>query len=107
MKTLKFSKEHIPLILSGQKTTTWRCFNDKGLKKGDEVVLLGHGSKKPFARAVLTEVKEKTFKELDEKDMEGHEGFRDKEEMLKIYSGYYKIKIVPENSLKIIKFKIL
>ncbi len=107
MKTIKFSKTHMPSILSGQKTTTWRCFDDKDLRKGDEIVFLDHETKKPFVKAMLTEVKEKTFKELDKKDREGHEEFRDDKEMLKTYSEYYKTEITPETPLKIIKFKIL
>jgi len=33
MKTLKFSKNLIPSIVSGEKTITWRCLDDKDLKK--------------------------------------------------------------------------
>ena len=107
MKTLKFSKEIIPAILTGAKTTTWRCFDDKDLKRGDEVFLLDSETKKSFAKAVLVEVKEKTFGELDEGDKKGHEKFKSNEEMLKMYSRYYKTEITPDTSLKIIKFEIL
>jgi hypothetical protein len=31
MKTLKFYDNLIPLILSGEKTSTWRIFDDKNL----------------------------------------------------------------------------
>jgi hypothetical protein len=107
MKTLKFSKNLIPSILSGEKTTTWRCFDDKDLKEGDEVLFLEHETKKPFAKVKLVEIKEKTFKELNEEDREGHEKFKNDEEMLKTYSEYYKTEITPDTPLKIIKFKIL
>ncbi len=107
MKTLKFSKELIPEILSGQKTITWRFFDDKNLKKGDEVLFLDSETKKSFAKAVLVEVKEKTFRELDEEDKRGHEKFKNDEEMLKTYSEYYGTEITPDTLLKVIEFKIL
>lgn len=31
MKVLKFSENLVPLILSGQKTATWRMFDEKDL----------------------------------------------------------------------------
>lgn len=107
MKTLKFSQKHIPSILSGQKTITWRCFDDKDLEKGDEILFLDNETKEPFARAALLEVREKTFGELDGEDKKGHEEFRNNEEMLKTYSEYYRTEITPDTPLKIIKFKIL
>jgi len=36
MKSLKFSAELVPLILSGEKTMTWRFWDDKDLDSGDE-----------------------------------------------------------------------
>ncbi len=106
MKTLKFSKELLPEILSGKKTVTWRCFDDKDLKEGDEVLLLEHETKNPFAKAVLTKVNEKTFGELSKEDKKGHEEFKIDEEMYKTYSEYYKREITPDTLLKVIQFKI-
>ena len=60
-----------------------------------------------FAKAKITNVVEKKFKDLDEKDMERHEKFVSKEEMYETYSTYYN-RTVDENTLvKIIKFEIL
>lgn len=107
MKTLKFSKELIPDILSGKKSVTWRCFDDKNLEEGDEVIFLDYQNKKPFAKSVFDKVKEKTFKELNEEDKKGHEVFQNDEEMYKTYSDYYKTEITPDTAVKIIRFKIL
>ena len=107
MKTLKFSKELISEILSGEKTVTWRCFDDKDLKEGDEVIFLDIENKQPFAKGLLTEVIEKTFRELTEEDRKGHEEFKGEKEMFKTYSEYYKTEITSDTSLKVIKFKIL
>lgn len=107
MKTLKFSKKLIPDIISGRKTMTWRCLDDKDLKVGDEVLFLDKETKQPFAKVILTEVEEKIFKDLTDEDKKGHEDFKSEEEMFKTYSEYYKTEITPETSLKVIKFKLL
>jgi len=107
VKTLKFSKDFISEILSGRKTATWRCFDDKDLKKGDEVLCLEYGGRRVFAKILLTEVEEKTFGELNEEDRKGHEEFKNDEEMYKVYSEYYKKEITPDTPVKIIRFKIL
>lgn len=37
MKTLKFTPELCALIVTGQKKSTWRLFDDKNLQVGDEL----------------------------------------------------------------------
>lgn len=107
MKTLKFRKELSDLILKNEKTSTWRLFDDKDLKEGDIVQFLVWETKEEFATAEIVNVLEKTFKELDEKDLEGHEKFDSKDEMYATYSKYYN-KNVDENTIvKIIKFKLI
>ena len=107
MKKLKFFTNLIPLIVSGEKTVTWRLFDDKDLKSGDEVIFLDSELGQPFAKAVLVEVEEKIFKEVSEEDKDGHEKFKTNEEMLKTYSDYYKTEVSLDTSLKIVRFKIL
>jgi len=75
MKTLKFREKLSKLILSGEKTTTWRLFDDKDLSKGDIISFLIWETGEEFAKAKLIQVKEKNFGELAEKDFEGHEKF--------------------------------
>ena len=93
-------------MLSGEKDTTWRLFDDKDLKEGDEVIFLDKEKQKPFAKVLLIEVQEKTFKELIEEDKKGHESFKSEEEMLKTYSDYYKTEVSLDTPLKVIKFKL-
>ena len=63
--------------------------------------------REPFAKAKIINVVEKKFKDLDEKDMEGHESLNQKEEMYATYSNYYN-KTIDENTLvKIIKFELI
>ncbi len=107
IKTLKFRKILSELILRNEKNTTWRIFDDKDIKEGDIIQFLVWETKETFAKAKIINVIEKKFKDLDEKDMEGHEKFETKEEMYETYSKYYN-KIIDENTLvKIIKFELI
>lgn len=107
MKALKFANNLVPLILNGNKTTTWRLFDDKDLTTGDNVVFLDHDKNKPFAHVELTDVKETTFRSLTPQDKVGHENYATDEEMLESFSNYYKIDVNLDSSLKIIKYKLL
>ena len=107
IKTLKFRNNLSELILKNEKNTTWRIFDDKDIKEGDIIQFLVWETKEPFAKAKIINVVEKKFKDLDAKDMEGHEKFKSKEEMYATYSAYYN-KTVDENTLvKIIKFELI
>ncbi len=107
MKTLKFRKTLSELILQGKKSTTWRLFDDKNLSANDIVSFLVWETKKEFAKAKITKIKEIPFRELTEKDFEGHEKFLSDEEMYGTYSRYYN-RLVDKNTLvKIIKFELI
>lgn len=107
MKTLKFRKNLSELILKNEKTTTWRIFDDKDIKKGDIIKFLIWETKEEFANAKIVNVIEKKFKDLDEDDLDGHEKFSSKDKMYETYSTYYN-KTVDENTLvKIIKFNLI
>lgn len=107
IKTLKFRKDLSELILKNEKNTTWRIFDDKDIKEGDIIQFLVWETREMFAKAKITNVVEKKFKDLDEKDIEGHEKFASKEEMYETYSTYYN-RTLDENTLvKIIKFELI
>jgi uncharacterized protein YhfF len=40
MKTLKFNHELAQLILAGEKTSTWRLYDDKDLSVDDEIKII-------------------------------------------------------------------
>ena len=40
MKTLKFASHLVQKILSGEKTSTWRLFDDKDLQVGDGLIFV-------------------------------------------------------------------
>jgi hypothetical protein len=107
MKTVKFRPHLIPIVLSGEKTSTWRLFDDKDLKEGDELSLLNWETKEEFARAIITKVEEKKLKDLEESDFEGHEKFESEEKMYETYRKYYGDKVTPDTIVKMVDFKLL
>jgi hypothetical protein len=104
LKTMKFDDGLVPLVISGAKTCTWRLWDDKNLKKGDEVWFVKGADRIKFAKAKLISVIEKKFDELNEEDCEGHEDYSDKYEA---YSKYYGKKVLPNDPVKVIKFELL
>ena len=56
MKTLKFTPPLVKMILDGNKTTTWRLFDDKDSQPGDKLNLQNCGTGKDFAKAEILEI---------------------------------------------------
>ncbi len=104
IKKLKFFEPLIKLILNGKKNTTWRINDDKNISKNDTLSLCDNNGKE-FMETKVLETRETIFKDLTEKDKDGHEKFSSDEEMYKIYSNYYNMKVTPEIKLKVIKFQ--
>lgn len=90
MKTLKFRPYLVPLVLDGSKNITWRLFDDKNIQKEDIVNLVNKETGEEFGKVKIARVKETTFGQLTEEDVNGHETFKDDEEMYKTYSTFYK-----------------
>jgi hypothetical protein len=107
MKIVKFRDYLVPLILEGSKNSTWRLFDDKNLSVNDEIELREFGKENSFAKAKITKVIEKPFKELSDKDKIGHEVYNNDDEMFGTYSRYYKTKVGPESVVKIIWFELI
>lgn len=107
MKTLKFRPHLIPPILSREKTSTWRLFDDKDLQVGDTIELINSDTKEVFGEADLTDVKEKPLGQLEDVDFEGHEKFESEEKMYETYRKYYGDKVDENIIVKIIKFKLI
>ena len=107
MKLVKFQHDLVKLVLSGEKTSTWRLFDDKNLSIDDMIELREFGKDTPFGTANIVRVIEKSFKELTDEDKVGHETFADDAEMYRTYSTYYKTEVGPETRLKIIWFELL
>ena len=107
MKTLKFAHELVGSVLDGNKTTTWRLFDDKNLSLGDSLSLIDSGTGESFARARIVSVQAKKLADISDDDFEGHEKFADREEMLRVYRGYYGEMVDWDTVVKIINFVLL
>ena len=107
IKTLKFTEKLSYLILEGKKTSTWRLFDDKNLKESDLLNFKVSETNKDFAKAKITTIKEKRLGDVKETDYDGHETYRDSEEMLKTYRGYYGEKVNNDTIIKIISFNLI
>jgi len=107
MKTIKFADNLVPLIISGEKTSTWRLFDDKNLSQGDELSLINSSSGKEFATAQIISIREKILKDINEDDFVGHEKFESREKMLAMYQKYYGDRATEDSVVKMIHFKIL
>lgn len=106
MKTLKFKEGLVPLVLSGEKDSTWRLFDDKDLQEGDEIVLINKDTLEPFGKALITSVRERKLGALQDADFEGHGRYESEEKMYEDFKKYYGDKVTPDSVLKIIRFKL-
>ncbi len=106
-KTLKFTKVLSELILKGEKTTTWRIFDDKNISTGDLFIFIVKELLQEFAKAKIKDVKETSFKNLSFKDWDGHEKFSSNEEMYNTYSKYYDTQITEYTIVKVIQFELI
>jgi ribonuclease HI len=111
MKTLKFDHELAKLIIAGEKTSTWRLYDDKDLSVDDEIKFIDKvnpaDSKtwQMIGEGIVTEVIEKKLGSVTEDDMKGHEAFDSREQMLNVYKDYYGERVTFDTPVKIVFFK--
>ncbi len=94
------------MIQNGQKTATWRIFDDKDLQVGDDLELVEFETGEVFAKAEIVSVREKKMSEITDEDFDGHESYPSKEDMLKTYQGYYGDRVSWDTVIKMITFKL-
>jgi len=107
MKTLKLFDHLAPLVLSGEKTTTWRMFDDKDLQVGDDIRFIKTNSGEEFAFARITAVTEKKLGEIGEADYAGHERYGSPEELLASFRKAYGDQVTMDTPVKMIEFKVI
>ncbi len=104
MKTLKFAPHLVENILAGEKTSTWRLFDDKDLKVGDALAFLNKATLERFGTAVITSLYSKTLGTLTDEDWAGHERFPSEKEMYDTYRKYYGDNVDRDSEVKILTF---
>lgn len=106
MKTIKFRGHLVSAIIAGEKTATWRLFDDKDLTVGDELSFIEFGDETPFANAVISEVIEKPLGDLTPEDKIGHEYYESEQAMYEQFSSYYNKPINARTLVKIVRFQL-
>ncbi|MDD2657645.1 MAG: NUDIX domain-containing protein [Candidatus Pacebacteria bacterium] len=104
MKTLKFAPHLVEKILSGEKNSTWRLFDDKNLQEGDELIFINKETGEQFGTAKITSLKTKTLGTLTDDDRAGHEKYASDNEMYASYKKYYGDKVDENSEVKILTF---
>ncbi len=107
MKSLKFMPYLVPKVLSGEKTSTWRLFDEKDLQVGDEFIMINKENSEEFAKGKITKVEEKKLGELEDSDFDGHEKYKNQDDMLNHYRGYYGDKVFLDTPVKMVGFKLI
>ena len=83
-----------------------RLFDDKDLKVGDDLELINSDDGNVFAKAVIMDVINKKLAEVDDVDLDGHEKWNNKEEMLESLKKYYGDRVNLDTIVKIIRFNL-
>ncbi len=104
MKTLKFTPELMKKILKGDKTSTWRLFDEKDLIIGDKLTFVNKETGEIFGDAIITSLVIKNLGALNDADWIGHEKFST-EEMYKTYRKYYGDRVDENSEVKILNFE--
>jgi hypothetical protein len=106
MKTLKFAPNLISSIINGEKTSTWRLFDDKNLRQGDTLLFINTENGEQFGTGSITSVVTKTLGALDDSDFVGHERYSSLEEMYSNFRKYYGDRVNENTEVKIVRFTL-
>lgn len=106
MKTIKFTTSLAEMILAGEKTATWRLFDDKDLADGDELEFVNKETGEVFGRAIVVRVYTKPIGQVNEDDYSGHERYASHSAMLDELRKYYGDTVDDSTELKIVRFQM-
>lgn len=106
MKIIKFRDHLVSKILDGSKTVTWRLFDDKELRVGDELTFQNWNTGENFAKGKIVGVREKILGKLEPADFDGHERYESEEAMYKHYREYYGDRVNQDTVVKMITFEV-
>lgn len=112
MKTLKLDHALAEQVRSGQKTTTWRMYDDKDIGVNDTIELLDKvDSSDPstwtvIGTATVNQVIEKRLGDIGASDIVGHNFYASREDMLKNFQKYYGAQVTFDTPIKLIHFTL-
>ncbi len=98
------------MIMQGQKSSTWRLYDDKDLSVDDQIKIIDKvdpdepTSWVVIGEGVVTEVLQKKLGSVDQADMNGHEPFTNLQQMLDVYRTYYGQRVTLDTPVKIVRF---
>jgi ribonuclease HI len=110
MKALKLEHSLAELVKQGEKTSTWRLFDDKDISVNDDLQLIDKveasnpATWRVIGVAHVNSVIQKRLGDIEPQDYEGHEAFASSEEMLATYRKYYGPNVDLDTIVKIIRF---
>jgi len=110
MKKLKLDHELAQMVQNGDKTSTWRLFDDKDLTVNDLVQLVDKVTPdqpqtwKVIGICRINRIIEKRIGDIQPEDYEGHELRESPEDRLKAYRVYYGDRVTFDTPLKMIHF---
>lgn len=110
MKKLKLDHELAQMVQNGDKTSTWRLFDDKDLTVNDQVELVDKiipdqpQTWKVIGIARINRIIEKRVGDIQPEDYEGHEPHESPEARLKAYRAYYGDRVTWDTPVKMIHF---
>ena len=113
MKAIKLDHKLAELVRAGEKTATWRIYDDKDLHVNDEIQLIDKVDPKDpgtwivVSNATIDVIIEKRLGDITPGDYVGHETFSSQEEMLKTYQHYYGPQVTLKTPVKMIHFTLL
>lgn len=112
MKKLKFDHHESNLIRSGEKTSSWRVYDDKNISVNDEVELVDKvdpGNPSTWVEIGVGHVDtilEKRFRDVRPDDFVGQEPHHSAEEMLEHFQKYYGPQVDLDTPVKMIHFHL-
>lgn len=113
MKTLKLDHVLAQQVLRGEKTVTWRIYDDKNISVGDEVQLIDKVDPKNRAQwqvigiATIEAVVEKRIKDITAEDMEGHAHYASTADIVQEFQQYYGSEVDEQTPVKLIYFSFV
>ncbi len=109
-KQLKFEHQLAQDIIKGEKTSTFRLFDEKNIRVGDIVQIIDKveqdnpASWLVIGDAIVQEVREKRLEDVQGDDWLGHEPYESVRVFIDTHQHYYRVPINEETPVKIIRF---